>query len=153
FNLIHRRPDDFVLTSRTLLYAYLIGLVSIRRDTAFSTPAGLMMELYSTRDRCQSLKSEVVSSTFSTTAMSPSFPAVKDPKHLDVSARLHPDGKTVDLFVINRNLEQPIECAVQFRGGSIEASVEATTLNAPSLLARNTFAEPNKIQLDHSALQ
>jgi len=71
FNLIHRRPDDFVLTSRTLLYAYLIGLVSIRRDIAFSTPAGLMMELYSTRDRCQSLKLEVVSSTFSTTAMSP----------------------------------------------------------------------------------
>jgi len=78
---------------------------------------------------------------------------VKDAKHLDVSARLHPDGKTVDLFVINRNLEQPIECAVQFLEGSVEANVEVATLNAPSLLARNTFAEPNKIQLDHRRLQ
>jgi len=153
FNLIHRRPNDFILTSRTLLYAYLIGLVSIRRDAAFSTPAGLMMELYSTRDNCQSLKTEVVSRAFSTTAMSPSFPAVKDAKYLDVSARVHPDGKTVDLFVVNRNLEQSVDCAVQFLGADLEADVEATTLNAQSLLARNTFIEPNKIQLGRSRLQ
>jgi alpha-L-arabinofuranosidase len=152
FNLIHRRPNDFVLTSRTLLYAYLVGLIAIRRDRAFATPAAMMMELYSTDAACQSVKTDVVSSTFSTRAMSPSYPEVKDAKHLDVSARLHPDGKTVDLFVINRNLEHSIDCSVRFPGGSIGSGVETGTLKAETLLARNTFDEPNKVQLERAHL-
>ncbi len=153
FNLIHRRPNDFVLTSRTLLYAYLIGLITIRRDQAFATPAALMMELYSTEAACQSLRTEVASSTFSTKAMSPSFPEVKDAKHLDVSARVHPDKKTVDMFVINRNLAQLMDCSVRFLGGSIEPNVEITTLKAATLLARNTFDVPNNVQLARARLQ
>ncbi|MCI0662418.1 MAG: hypothetical protein L0220_15215, partial [Acidobacteria bacterium] len=120
FNLIHRRPGDFVLGSRTLLYAYLVGLVAIRRDRAFATPVMLMTELYSTRSACQALKTEAISGTFSTKAMNPSFPEVKEAKYLDVSARLHPDGKSIDLFVVNRHLEQSIDCTVRFIGGTVE---------------------------------
>jgi len=88
-----------------------------------------------------------------TRAMSPSFPAVKEAKHLDVSARLHPNGKTVDMFVINRNLAQPMDCSVRFVGGSIEPNVEIATLKAATLLARNTFDEPNNVQLGRARLQ
>jgi alpha-N-arabinofuranosidase len=152
FNLMHRRPGDFVLGSRTLLYAYLIGLVAIRRDSSFATPVMLMTELFATREACHALKTEIVSGTFSTKAMSPSFPAVKEAKYLDVSARLHPDAKTIDLFVINRNLEQSIDCTVQFTGGTIEPSVQAAILNAPSLWSRNSFDEPNQVRVEQTRL-
>lgn len=148
FNLIHRRPDDFVLTSRTLLYAYLVGLIPIRRDRTFATPVALMMELYSTRDACQSLETDIVSSTFSTKAMNPGFPEVREAKHLDVSARVHSDGKTVDVFVVNRHLEQPIDGTVRFVGGSIEPDIQAAILSAPTFLARNTFDEPNQVRIE-----
>ncbi len=152
FNLIHRRPGDFVLGSRTLLYAYLIGLVAIRRDRAIATPAMLMTELFSTGEACHALKTEVVSGTFNTKTMNPGFPGVKDAKYLDVSARRHPDGKTIDLFVINRHLEQSIDCTIQFTGGTIDPSARVAVLNAPSLLARNTFDEPNRVRIEQSQL-
>jgi len=152
FNLINRRPGDFVLASRTILYAYLIGLVAIRRDRAIATPVLLMTELFSTREACSALKTEIASGTFSTKAMHPGFPAVKDARYLDVSARLHPDRKTIDLFVVNRNLEQSIDCTVRFIGGTIEPSVQVAVINAPSLLARNTFDEPNRVRIEQSQL-
>ena len=65
YNLMHRYPADFVLGSRSLFYAYLVGLITIRRDRALTTPGALMMQLYSTRDRCQSLRTDVESGTFS----------------------------------------------------------------------------------------
>jgi len=150
FNLIHRRPGDFVLTSRTLLYAYLIGLVAIRRDRVFATPVMRMIELFSTRDACRGLKTDVVSDTFATKAMNPGYPEVKEAKYLDVSARIHPDGKTVDLFVVNRNLEQSIETVVRFIGGSIEPSGQAAVLNAPTIWTRNTFNEPDRVRIERS---
>ncbi|MGH9845420.1 MAG: alpha-L-arabinofuranosidase C-terminal domain-containing protein [Blastocatellia bacterium] len=153
FNLMHRRPDDFILGSRTLLYAYLVGLITVRRDRAISSPVALMLELYSTRDVCQSLKVDASSSVFSTKAMNPSFPAVEGAKHLNVSARLHPDGKTVDLFVVNRNPDQPINVSVQLAGGQVESDVEAAILNAPTMMTGNTFAEPHRVGIERKRLR
>jgi alpha-N-arabinofuranosidase len=153
FNLMQRRPKDFVLASRTLLYAYLRGMIAIRRDRAIATPAALMMELYSTGDPCQSLRTNVVSGTFSTKAMNPGFAGVKEAKYLDVSARLRSDGKTIDLFVVNRNLEESINGAVHFDGGSIETEVQAAILEAPALLAWNTFDEPHRVSIKRIRLR
>ena len=147
YNLMHRYPADFVLGSRSLIYAYLVGLITIRRDRALTTPGALMMQLYSTRERCQSLRTQTESGTFSTKAISSSFPEVKDAKYLDASSRLHEDG-TVDLFVINRNLDQPVSCAVKFSGANVDANVQIETLTAPDLNAMNTFAEPNRVVID-----
>jgi alpha-L-arabinofuranosidase len=153
FNLMHRRPHDFILGSRTLLYAYLVGLITIRRDRAISTPAALMLELYSTRDLCQSLRVEVNSDAFSTKTMHPGFPEVKDARYLNASARLHPDGKTVDLFVVNRNQDQPINASVQLSGGQVESDVDAAILNAPTLMTGNTFAEPHRVSIERKRLR
>jgi alpha-N-arabinofuranosidase len=150
FNLMHRYPKDFILGSRSLIYAYLVGLITIRRDRALTTPGALMMQLYSTRDMCQSLRTEVESATFSTKAMHPGFPEVKDAKYLDVSSRQRADGKTIDVFVINRNLTQPINCTLRFAGGSVDSNLEIQTLTAPDLNAVNTFSEPNRVVIEQS---
>jgi alpha-N-arabinofuranosidase len=148
FNLMHRYPADFILGSRSLIYAYLVGLITIRRDKALTTPGALMMELYSTRDRCQSLQTQVESGTFSTKAMNPGFPEVKDAKYLDASARLRADRKTIDLFVINRNLSQAINGSVKFAGGEVDSNLEIEILTAANLNAVNTFAEPNRVVIE-----
>jgi alpha-L-arabinofuranosidase len=112
-----------------------------------------MMELYSTAEPCQSLKTEVVSGTFDTKTMNPGFAGVKEAKYLDVSARLRPDGKTIDLFVINRNLEGSIDGTILFNGGSIETDVQAAILGAPALLAWKTFDEPHRVAIQRIHLQ
>ncbi len=153
FNLMQRRPSDFVLGSRTLLYAYLVGLITVRRDRAISSPVALMLQLYSTGDACQSLRVDLSSSTFSTRAMSPSFAAVEGAKHLNISARLHPDGKTIDLFVVNRSLDHAIDASVQLTGGQVESDVDAAILNAPTLMTVNTFAEPHRVSIERKRVR
>lgn len=148
YNLMQRYPGDFVLGSRSLLYAYLIGLITIRRDRALTTPGALMMQLYSTRDRCQALKNQVESGTFSTKAMNPGFPEVKDAKYLDVSSRIHSDGKTVDVFVVNRNLSQAVASTIKFAGADIGPNIQVEILTSPELNAVNTFAEPNRVVIE-----
>jgi len=150
FNLMHRQPEDFALGSRTLLYAYLRGMIAIRRDRAIATPPALLMELYSTRDICQSLATEVESGSFDSQAMNPGFAKVEGAGYLDVSARLRPDGKTVDLFVVNRNLEEPMTATVQFGGGSLGTEVQAAVLSHADLMAWNTFEEPDHVSIERS---
>lgn len=147
YNLMQRQPDNFILGSRSLLYAYLVGLITIRRDKALSTPGALMMELYSTRDLCQALQTQVESGTFSTVTMHPGFPEVKDAKYLDVSARLHPTSKAVDVFVINRNLDQAITSSVKLTGGSLASNVEVQILTSANINEVNTFDEPNRVTI------
>jgi alpha-N-arabinofuranosidase len=151
FNLMHRYPGAFVLGSRSLLYAYLVGLITIRRDRAIASPVALMMEQYATHDRCQSLETQVQSDTFTTKAMNPGFPEVKDARYLDVSSRLHSDRRTVDVFVVNRNLSQSINCTIRFEGASVASNVEVETLTAQDLNATNTFAEPDRVVLNRQS--
>ena len=153
FNLMQRRPRDFVLGSRTLLYAYLRGLIAIRRDSSFMTPVAHLIELYSTHEVCQSLKTEVQSATFDSKTMSPAFRAVKGAPYLNVSARLRPDGKTVDLFVVNRNLKEAILGNVQFVGGSTAPSARVALLHADDLNSRNTFDEPERVVIKNESVQ
>jgi hypothetical protein len=40
-----------------------------------------------------------------------------------------------------------------FIGGTIEPSAQAAVLNAPPLLARNTFGQPNHVRIEQSRLQ
>ena len=68
YNLMQRRPRDFAIGSRTLIYAYTQGLFGIGRDKVQMTPPALMLELYSTRDRCQSLRTDVQGPTFDVAA-------------------------------------------------------------------------------------
>ncbi len=145
FNMMQRRPADFALASRTILYAYLIGMLGSNRDQVVFSPAARMMELYATRDRCQSLATEVDSATFDVPPKA-GFAGAKGAAYVDVSARQHPDGKVV-VFLINRSLHQPLAVEVGASGAALPASAEATTLSSDKVTDWNTFQEPDRVGL------
>lgn len=148
-NLVQRRPGDFALGCKTLLYAYLSGEIGVRRDAVVASPCALMMGLYSTHDTCQALKTEVESATFRFKAIRPrpGSAAHRESHYLDTSARIHPDSKTVDVFVVNRNLKDNVPCRVEWIGGEVASDVEVLTLNSEDIYDWNTFDEPDTISI------
>jgi alpha-N-arabinofuranosidase len=148
-NLLQRRPDDFALGCKTLLYAYLSGEIGVRRDAVVASPCALMMGLYSTHDTCQALQTEVESASFRFQAIRPrpGSAAQREAYCLDASARIHPDGKTVDVFVVNRNLKDDVPCRLEWIGGEVPSDVEVHTLNSADIYDWNTFDKPDTIRI------
>src|SRR6202034_764927 len=59
YNLMQRRPKDFALATRTIIYAYMVGLIGIGRDRVVASPHALSLELFATHDQCESLEVNV----------------------------------------------------------------------------------------------
>jgi alpha-N-arabinofuranosidase len=143
YNLMQRRPADFGLASRTLLYAYLAGLLSTDREHVVFTPAALILEMYATWDRCRSLEVEVRSDTFDVPPKA-GFPGVQRASYVDVSARRHPDDR-VDVFLVNRDLVESIHTEVAASGGVLPAKVAMTSLASKKITDWNTFENPTRV--------
>jgi alpha-L-arabinofuranosidase len=62
--------------------------------------------------------------------------------------KIHSDGKTVDVFVVNRNLSQAVTSTIKFAGADIDPNIEVEILTSPELNAVNTFAEPNRVVIE-----
>jgi alpha-L-arabinofuranosidase len=150
YNLMQRRPNDFGLSSRTILYAYAMGLFGINRDTVVFTPAAYMVQLYSTRDRCDSLAIDVNSPKFDVPPRA-GFEGAMGAATLDVSARKHPDGK-VDVFFVNRDLVHPIAVEITVAGGTTPSTVEVDTLSSENVTDWNTFDDPDHVTVHKSPI-
>jgi alpha-N-arabinofuranosidase len=146
YNLMQRRPKDFALSTRTIIFAYMVGLLGIGRDRVVASPPALSVELYSTRDRCESLETDVQGPTFSSPAKG-GYLGAQNANLLDVSARLHPDGKTVTVFVVNRDTEQDIQGSLRFSGGRVSGSADLAILTSNDLLDWNSFEEPERVKI------
>lgn len=149
YNEMQRHPADFGLSSLTILYAYAMGIIGIDRDKVVASPVGLMLELYSTHDRCLSLPTDVQGPTFDAPTVG-DFAAVKGANVIDTSSRVHPDGKSVDVFVVNRDLSRDVEVSFQFAGKQIHGDAEVATLASPKLADWNTFAQPDRVKVSVS---
>jgi alpha-N-arabinofuranosidase len=149
YNLMQRRPADFGLSSRTLLYAYLVGLIGTSREHVVLSPAALMLELFSTREITTSLACDVVSPTFSVAPVD-SYAGVSGAKYLDVSARSLPGEHEIEVFVLNRDLTEPITAQLSIDGAVGNGPVTAVVMNGADLNEWNSFAEPNRVALHNS---
>ena len=149
YNLMQRRPKDFGLATRTLVYAYTLGLIGIGRDRVVATPPALSLELFATRDRCESLDVNVQGPTFDV-APKGRYLGAKGANLLDVSARLHPDGKTVAIFVVNRDLEKAIQCSVRLTGGVLSGNADLAIVSSENLMEWNSFDEPERVKIKRS---
>jgi alpha-N-arabinofuranosidase len=149
YNLMQRRPKDFALANRVTLYAYTMGLLGIGRDRVVASPPALNLELYSTYDRCESLSIETKGPTFDV-APRGDFKGAKGANLVDASARLGSDGKTLEVFIVNRDIEKDIDVMVRLAGGQMDGSVEMATLNGPSLTDWNSFENPDRVKIEHS---
>lgn len=148
-NVMQRRPEEFGLANKTLLYAYATGEVAVRRDAVMVSPCGLMMQLYATRSVTRSLHVQARSNTFTIKPLD-SVEPVREVPYLDASARVD-DAGCVELFVVNRSLESAIRCRLEFNGLT-GASADVAALVADSVLAWNSFDEPHNVQIIESTV-
>lgn len=146
YNLMQRRPGDFGLATRTIVYAYMLGLIGIGRDRVVASPSALSVELFATRDPCESLEAGVEGPTFDV-APKGGYLGAKNASLLDVSARLHRDGKTVAVFVVNRETEKEIPASVRLMGGGAAPLAELAVVWSDNLLEWNSFAEPERVKI------
>ncbi len=149
YNLMQRRPKDFGLSTRTIVYAYTLGLIGIGRDRVVASPSALSVELFATRDQCESLETAVEGPTFDV-APQRGYLGAKNANLLDVSARLHPDGKTVAVFVVNRDIEKEIPGSVRISSGISGKTAELALISGDNLLEWNSFAEPERVKIRRS---
>jgi len=149
YNLMQRRPKEFALANRVILYAYAMGIVGIGRDRVVASPPALNLELYSTYDRCESLSIETKGPTFDV-APRGDFKGAKGANVVDASARIGSDGKTLEVFLVNRDIEKDIDVMVRLSGGRMDGPVEMARLNAPSLTDWNSFENPDRVKIEHS---
>jgi alpha-N-arabinofuranosidase len=151
YNLMQRRPSDFGLSTRTIAYAYMLGLIGIGRDRVVASPSALSVELFATHDQCESLETDVQGPTFDVPSKS-GYLGAKNANLLDVSARLHPDGKTVAVFVVNRDIEREIPGSVRLSGGVASNLAELAIVSSDNLLEWNSFAEPDRVKIKRSQM-
>jgi len=149
YNLMQRRPKEFALANRVLLYGHAMGIVGIGRERVVASPPALNLELYSTYDRCESLSIETKGPTFDV-APRGDLKGAKGANLVDASARLGSDGKTLEIFLVNRDIEKDIDVMVRLAGGQMDGPVEMARLNAPSLTDWNSFENPDRVKIERS---
>lgn len=71
----------------------------------------------------------------------------QDVNYLDVSAVLAPDGRSITVFAINRDLEEPMEVDIDLLGFGAARIIDHQVMGGDFGAARvaNTAAEPNRI--------
>ncbi|MGH9846412.1 MAG: alpha-L-arabinofuranosidase C-terminal domain-containing protein, partial [Blastocatellia bacterium] len=156
YNLMQRRPKDFAMAHQTFLYVYSGGVVGIGRDRVAISATGLMLEMFSTYDQCQSVRTEVQGPTFNFPrrgGIAGDYRGAQNASYLDVSARLRPDGKTLEIFVVNRDLQNDIEADVHVAGTQVHGPVSVATLNADSLTDWNSLDKPDRVRVTRTQLQ
>jgi len=146
YNLMQRRPKDFELATRTIVYAYAVGLIGIARDRVVASPPALSLELFATRDRCESLDTEVEGPTFDV-AKAGGYLGAKGAQLLDVSARVHPDEKTVAVFIVNRDIEKDIQARVRMSAPVVDGPADLAIVTSDNLLEWNSFDEPERVKI------
>ncbi len=155
-NLMQRRPKDFAIGNRTLLYTFGLGLIGISPDRVVMSPSALMMEMYSTYDRCEAVRVEVDGPRFdfpSKQGIAGEFLGAKQASYLDVAARINPGTKALELFVVNRHLDHDLEAVIKIPGKGIRTNAAVATLNAAYIVEWNSFAEPDRVKISRQSLQ
>ena len=150
YNLMQRRPEDFGLASRTLLFAYGLGLIAESRNQAIDSPSAEMLRLYATRKVAEALPVKVEAPRFAVPPAGGFTPAA-DAMNLDVSARRI--GNDIDVFVLNRDLVRNLETDVDIDGTSASGRAQISLLDANDLRATNTFADPSRVRLANATAQ
>jgi alpha-N-arabinofuranosidase len=152
YNLMQRRPKDFALATRTIVYAYTVGLIGISRDRVVSSPSALSVELFATRDQCESLAVSVQGPTFDV-APRGGYLGAKGANLLDVSARLRPDRKTLEVFVVNRDTDKDIRGSIRLPGARLKENVGLAIVSNENLMEWNSFDDPERVKIAHSQLR
>ena len=71
---------------------------------------------------------------------------------LDVSASLSRQQKQLNLFVVNRSLDHPVEAEITLAAGSFNGTAKIVVVNGENIKAANTFDAPNEVTTQETGL-
>jgi alpha-N-arabinofuranosidase len=155
FNRIHERAPRLEIGGIDEL-VNMLGIIQTNESSMFLTAAYLVNRLYVEETRPLALETVFESETFD----SPIFPEapesmrfilgedLKDIPYLDASATASEGGRELAVFLVNRNLSEPMDLTLTIEGAvRSPADRRLRLLSAESPFARNDFEHPERLRI------
>jgi len=120
-------------------------------EVVFPNPVHWAHHIYGTQPGRWPLRVETTCDTF-TVERFHKLPAGEDIPYLDAVALADDGGKVVSLLVTNRHPDEAIEATIRLHGFAARGAT-VQMLAGDSLLARNSWDQPNNINIDESDIE
>jgi alpha-N-arabinofuranosidase len=138
FNVLHRLNDRVTMANLAQL-VNVLGAIQTTVTDVVETPICKAFELYANLCRENRLETTCACGGFDT-------PAGRM-RLLDASATISDDGKTLTLFVINRDPARDLPAKLAIEGFEARADVEVAVLTGPDVYTANTFESPDSVNI------
>jgi len=135
-NLLQRLADRVPIACLAQLVNVISAIVS-DGNNAYLTPIGQAFKLFTENAGERWLPAAVECENIRSGGKQ--FPA------LDSSATLETSGERLGLFLVNRHYDRPLSVAIDLQGFDSESTATLELLHHDDPLARNTFAEPERV--------
>ena len=114
------------------------------RGQVYASPGYYVFKMYSTAHAVRPVKVDTDSGSYSVQHGVTRLPDIADVPYLDVVAATTADGKTLDLFCVNRSTSTDIPAKIDLAGFSADRA-QVQTLHASYLSEGNDDDDPNRV--------
>jgi alpha-N-arabinofuranosidase len=150
FNMLMRASPDVPVSDMTGIME-LAGIWK-KRGVVYRTPSAYVLGMFAGAPIEHLLPVKVESGSYTIHNGSSRIPDIDHVPFLDVDAAISKDGRTVTLFVINRDLDRDSTARLMIPGIQIGAKAEVETLSSQDLYAKNDEITPEAIIPDHTSI-
>jgi alpha-N-arabinofuranosidase len=123
------------------------GIIQSARHGLFVSPIFLVNQIYSATLGTERLATTVDGPTFDTTKEGKNIPT------LDVSVTRGGAGRKIFVKAVNTDPNRASMTTIEAQGASFSRTAEMLTVNAPSLTASNSFANPNAVSIRQTSVR
>lgn len=150
FHVFHRHANT-VKMANIAQFANVLGVVSARGEKVHRTAIYYPFLMYTNLSEPVVVETSFKGETFSSPAFG-GIQKVSDIPILDVSSQLSEDGKTLVLFVINRDMANDVEAQIKLEGYNPSGNAYIYLLDAPDVLSVNTVSNDRKVSVSCSSV-
>ena len=143
FNMLMRASPDVPVSDMTGIME-LAGIWK-KRGVVYRTPSAYVLGMFAGAPIEHLLPVKVESGSYTIHNGSSRIPDIDHVPFLDVDAAISKDGRTVTLFVINRDLDRDSTARLMIPGLENDSKAEVETLSSPDLYAENDEITPEAI--------
>lgn len=122
------------------------GLIQASRHAVFVTPTYLVNQIYNQHLGAQRLTASVESPTFDSSREGKSVPS------LDTVVSRTTDGRQIFIKAVNTSPDRPLHATIRLTGATIAAQGTMEVVNADSMAAANSFANPDAVSIQKSMI-
>jgi alpha-N-arabinofuranosidase len=122
------------------------GLIQARRHGVFVTPTYLANQLYGQHLGTQRLAARVESATFDSSREGKKVP------YLDTVVSRTADGRQIFIKAVNADPDHSLRTTIQLMGATIALQGTMEVVNADSMTAANSFANPDAVSIQERTI-